>query len=179
MPQYRTTNFHTTPEDAPLIAQICGNNPEIALEACKQLRRLGVNNIDLNLGCPQGIAKRGNYGAYLLEQEELVSSVVHVLAKEGFNVSCKIRLKQEFTSTVKFVLMLERAGCKLVTVHGRRIQDKKQQTEQCNFDAIRELKKYVRIPIIANGGCSSIKDAIRILIYTKADAIMSSEAILE
>jgi len=59
--------------------------------------------------------------------------------------------------------MLERVGCKLITVHGRRIQDKKQQTQEPNYDAIKCLKKYVRLPMIANGGVSGIKEAIKIL----------------
>lgn len=35
---FRKQNFHSTPEDSPLIAQICGNDPEIALKCCLILR---------------------------------------------------------------------------------------------------------------------------------------------
>ena len=28
--------------------------------------------IDINLGCPQAIAKRGNYGSFLLEKPEII-----------------------------------------------------------------------------------------------------------
>lgn len=122
-----------------------------------------MNNIDINCGCPQNIAKRGNYGAYLLEQSPLVASVIRKLYDHGFNVSCKIRLRQNFKDSLRFVLMLERVGCKLITVHARRIQDKKQMTQEPNYYAIKQLKKYVQLPMIANGGVSGIKEAIRIL----------------
>jgi len=36
--------------------------------------------VDINFGCPQGIAKRGNYGSFLLEKTELIRSLVTTLA---------------------------------------------------------------------------------------------------
>jgi len=58
---FRNLNWHSNEDDKPLIAQICGNDPEIALKCCTILReKFKVNNIDINCGCPQNIAKRGN-----------------------------------------------------------------------------------------------------------------------
>ena len=41
-----------------------------------------------------------------------------------------------------------------------------------NWDYIREVKKAVSIPVIANGDVFSAKDAVRILTYTGADMAM-------
>jgi len=63
--KYKSEHFTTCPEDRPLVAQICGNDPETMVKAAKMLKD-EVDAIDVNFGCPQGIAKRGHYGSYLL-----------------------------------------------------------------------------------------------------------------
>ena len=35
--------------------------------------------MDINLGCPQGIARKGNYGSFLLEQKDLIVAMVSKL----------------------------------------------------------------------------------------------------
>ena len=58
------------PLDRPLFAQFCGNEPEVLLKAALKLQDR-CDAVDLNLGCPQGIARKGRYGAYLLEEQVL------------------------------------------------------------------------------------------------------------
>jgi tRNA-dihydrouridine synthase 1 len=59
-PAYRDESFLNVPEDRPLIAQFCGNDPQLVLQAAMAVVSMGfVDAVDLNLGCPQGIAKRG------------------------------------------------------------------------------------------------------------------------
>ena len=58
-------------KDRPLFIQFCGHDPEILLKAAKLVENR-CEAIDINFGCPQYIAKRGFYGAYLLEDTDLV-----------------------------------------------------------------------------------------------------------
>ncbi|KAL5063998.1 hypothetical protein RYX36_025735 [Vicia faba] len=70
--------------------------------------------------CPQRIAKRGNYGAFLMDNLPLVKSLVEKLALNlQIPVSCKIRLFPKLDDTLKYGRMLEEAGCFLLAVHGR------------------------------------------------------------
>ena len=65
--KYKSKHFSTCPEDYgrdnPLFVQLCGNDPEIVLGAA-QLVENECDAVDINLGCPQGIARKGNYGSF-------------------------------------------------------------------------------------------------------------------
>ena len=63
-----------------MLAQFCSNDPAHLLAAAEIVADR-VDGVDLNLGCPQRIAKRGRYGAFLMDDLPLVESMVSTLAK--------------------------------------------------------------------------------------------------
>eukprot|EP01028_Stygiella_incarcerata_P009500 TRINITY_DN45405_c0_g1_i3.p2 TRINITY_DN45405_c0_g1~~TRINITY_DN45405_c0_g1_i3.p2 ORF type:complete len:165 (+),score=28.46 TRINITY_DN45405_c0_g1_i3:82-576(+) len=70
----RKEYFQPCEEDRPLFGHFCGNDPETILKAAKMVEE-HVDAVDVNLGCPQGIAKRGHYGSFLMEEWGLVESI--------------------------------------------------------------------------------------------------------
>ncbi|KAL8445424.1 hypothetical protein Emag_005110 [Eimeria magna] len=77
--------------DVPLIAQFCGHTAEHMVAAGRLVEET-VSAVDVNLGCPQGIARRGYYGAYLLEEPELIVSMVSSMHQNlRVPVTCKMR----------------------------------------------------------------------------------------
>mmetsp|Transcript_20198 Transcript_20198/g.65056 ORF Transcript_20198/g.65056 Transcript_20198/m.65056 type:complete len:426 (-) Transcript_20198:46-1323(-) len=166
--------------DRPLAAQFCGDDPEVLLLAARGVENC-VDAVDLNLGCPQGIAKRGRYGAFLLEDEDRVCEIIKTLAQNvAVPVTCKIRLFDDLERTLVLCRRLADAGVASICVHGRTKAMKGQLVGEADWAAIATIRRALdrNIPIIANGGVESFDDVEKCLAATEASAVMISEAAL-
>mmetsp|Transcript_10566 Transcript_10566/g.23280 ORF Transcript_10566/g.23280 Transcript_10566/m.23280 type:complete len:438 (-) Transcript_10566:34-1347(-) len=181
--KYRKQNFQTCPEDRPLVVQFCGDDPATMAKAAKFVETQ-CDAVDINLGCPQGIAKRGHYGAFLLEEGDLVTSIVRRMdAEVAVPVTCKIRLLKPrlegLQDTLNLVYGLEAAGCSLLTLHGRTKEMKGQVTGPCDWEAVKIVKSRCSLPMFLNGGIETFEDCEKCMAETGVDGVMSSEALLE
>ncbi|EFA81543.1 tRNA-dihydrouridine synthase 1-like protein [Heterostelium album PN500] len=175
---YRLENFEIAKEDRPLVVQFCGNEVDYIVQAAKMVESQ-CDAVDLNLGCPQGIARRGNYGAFLLEKPDVILPMVRALHKElSVPIFCKIRLLPNLDDTIKLALQLQEAGCQLLTVHGRTKEQKGHTQPHANWKAIRAIKEALVIPVIANGSVGEWGDIEECLKETGADGVMSADGIL-
>ncbi|XAR74020.1 tRNA-dihydrouridine(16/17) synthase (NAD(P)(+)) [Bertholletia excelsa] len=177
--KYRSQEFTTCKEDRPLFVQFCANDPDTLLDAAQRVEPY-CDYVDINLGCPQRIARRGNYGAFLMDNLPLVRSLVEKLAVNlNVPVSCKIRIFPNLQDTIKYAKMLEDAGCALLAVHGRTRDEKDGKKFRANWNAIKAVKNAVRIPVLANGNIRHMDDIQSCLEETGADGVLSAESLLE
>ena len=181
---YRHDNFDEHASDRPLVVQFCGDEPHTLLAAARHVASR-CDAIDLNCGCPQAIARRGHYGAFLLDEPHLIEEIVRTLSS-GLPVPVFVKMRLlpnadgtgvDVPRTIQLAQRLEAAGASLLTIHGRT----RQQKCACAADwaAIRTVKASLGIPIIANGGVERPEDLDACLEATACEAVMTSEAALE
>ncbi|TFB06299.1 tRNA-dihydrouridine [Trichoderma ghanense] len=163
--------------DRPLFVQFCANDPEALLAAAKHVVPY-CDAVDLNLGCPQGIARKGHYGAFLQEDQDLIFKLVNILHRElPIPVTAKIRVLETKEKTLEYAQNVLKAGASILTVHGRRREQKGHLTGVADWDMIRFLRDNLppETVLFANGNILQPGDLQRCLDATGADGIMSAE----
>lgn len=161
-----------------MVVQFCSNDPDDLVEAAKLIQDT-CDAIDLNLGCPQHIAKSGNYGAFLCNQRELVVRMVEKAARElKVPIFVKIRRQETVEDTVAYARMLEAAGAWLITVHGRTKEQKGHNQGLADWAAIRAVREAVGVPVFANGNVRTLRDVEECLEYTGCVGVMSACGLL-
>ena len=165
--------------DRPLLVQFAANDPTAVLAASRHVSDR-CDAVDLNLGCPQRIAKRGHYGAFLLEERELLSELVGTLhCHADVPVTCKIRLLDSLSETIDVARLLQAHGASLLAVHGRTKEQKGAHCGAADWARVKAVADAVSIPVLANGGISSSDDTERCIAATGADGVLVGEAALE
>ena len=157
--------------------QILGTEPQQMADAARLNRDRGAQIIDINMGCPAKKVCSVAAGSALLKDEGLVERILTAVVQAvEVPVTLKIRTGWDLANrnALKIAKIAEGCGIHALTIHGRSRACK--FNGQAEYDTIRQVKRQVNIPVIANGDIDNAEKARQVLDYTGADAIMIGRA---
>ncbi len=157
----------------PYSVQIAGAEVDVVRRAVEILNtQEGIDIIDLNCGCPVPKIVGHGSGSSLLLNLPLMGEIIRTI-KDTSNkslTSVKIRLGFEKKNHIEIAKIVEDSGADFIAVHGRTRAGRFKAA--VDYDAIKEIKEAVRIPVIANGDIDSYEKAQWVLEHTGADGVM-------
>jgi tRNA-dihydrouridine synthase B len=160
-------------EIQPVVVQLFGSDPEVMAEAAKLVVENGAQIIDINMGCPAPKIVKNCEGSALLKNLALAQSIAKAVVQAvSVPITVKFRLGWDAQNLVGTYLarMLEDVGVAALTVHGRTREQF--YSGKADWNAIAEIKRSVKIPVIGNGDVWEPEDAKKMLEETDCDGVM-------
>ena len=158
--------------------QLYGTDPATVRKATRHLvEDLGVEHVDLNMGCPVSKVTRKGGGAALPARPVLFGAIVAAAVEgasgTGAPVTVKMRrgLDEDHLTALVAGRIAEEAGASAVALHARTALQL--YSGRADWSAIAELKQSVTsIPVLGNGDVWCAEDALAMLVETGCDGVV-------
>ncbi|MEZ4813754.1 MAG: tRNA-dihydrouridine synthase [Bdellovibrionota bacterium] len=139
-------------DERPVGIQLFGGEDEILAHAAQIVEGVGVDFVDINLGCPvPKVTKKGGGSAWLCHPVDLGKMLALVKSRIQIPLTIKIRTGWDDSSknALEIVKIAHNEGIAAVAIHGRtRAQG---YSGQPDWDFISEIASESKVPIIGNG----------------------------
>jgi tRNA-dihydrouridine synthase A len=174
------------PSEHPVALQLGGSEPADLATAAKIGEDFGYDEINLNVGCPSDRVKDGRFGACLMAEPALVADGVAAMkraVKIPVTVKCRIGIDDQDPEVALDVLArgVVAAGADALVVHARKAwlnglsPKENRDIPPLDYDRVYRLKAALPdVPVIINGGISSVAEAARHLDHV--DGVMLGRA---
>ncbi len=149
----------------PLVAQIWGNDPKRFANAAKLIKELGIDGIDINMGCPDRSVMKKQSGAAMINNKVLAEEIINAIKSTAPDIplSIKTRLDKEPALTEEWLRFLLSQNIQALILHGRTAKVKSKGN--ANWDEISKAVKLrneinADVIVIGNGDVKSYKEIL-------------------
>lgn len=166
-------------DERPVVVQLFGADPAVMGEAAGMTVRLVKPDfLDVNFGCPVPKVLRSGSGAAMLKEPKRAGEIVGAMVRAASGTPVLAKTRAGFdtfdTSPLEMLQAVTEAGAAALALHARTRRQMYQGAAR--WEAIAELKRVARIPIIGNGDVKTPPDAGRMIRETGCDAVMVGRA---
>lgn len=175
-------------KERPIVAQFFGAKPENFYKCAQLAQELGLDGIDINMGCPDKSVQKQGAGAMLIQNPELAKKIIKETVKGAgkLPVSVKTRIGYHHYNEKDFrnwLLTLLEEGPAAITVHGR--TKKEMSLVPAHWDIIGKAVKIRdkfdsstnKTLILGNGDVKNVAEAYDKTREYGVDGIMIGRAI--
>ena len=164
-------------EERPCAIQIFGSDADIMAEVIPKVMAVKPDIIDINMGCPAPKVASNGGGSALMKEPLSAGKIVAAVVK-AVNIPVTVKMRtgydNENINAVYLAQICEDAGAAAITVHGR--TRPQMYTPGIDYKTIAEVKKAVKIPVIANGDVTGGKSAEYMYSATGCDMVSVGRA---
>ena len=152
--------------------QILTSLPSATSATVRSIDELGIERLDLNLGCPSKRVNGHGGGARLLTERDSLQTIVHTIRKHFQGIfTVKIRLGFQDSSPFSECLkMFAGEGVDAVTIHARTAAQR--YSGRADWHFIEKAVRHCPLPIVGNGDVLSLRDIRKMFEQTGCCGVM-------
>lgn len=161
-----------------LSLQIFGGNLDTILESIPLFEKYATYDfLDFNCGCPVNKVIKQRAGSFWLNREDELIELLKKMKKVSSKpITVKVRIGfSSLSNIVPLCKKIENTGVSCIAVHGRTRNEF--FSSDVHYDVIKDIKKNLSIPIIANGNINEA-NFTQVMSYTNCDAAMIGQSSL-
>lgn len=169
--------------EQPIIAQIWGSKPDSFAKTVSELRDMGYQAVDINMGCPDKAVVKSGGGSDLIRHPELATEIIKASRLDGMALSVKTRLGfsrvDEWHDWLSLLLM---QGLDALTIHLR--TRKEMSKVDAHFELIPEIVELrnqlaPRTKLSFNGDILTKQQGIELAEQYHFDGIMIGRGVFQ
>ncbi|QUF85587.1 tRNA-dihydrouridine synthase family protein (plasmid) [Clostridium butyricum] len=146
-----------------VIPQILTNNSEYFIYTMNEMKNMGYDEVNLNLGCPSGtVVAKGRGSGFLAHKDELDRFLDAIFSKTEIKISIKTRIGVNSSEDFNDIMNIyNKYPLEELIIHPRIQKDFYKNTP--NMDVFKEALKSSKNPVCYNGDIFNFHDYKRVV----------------